>query len=729
MLDQQPDTLMSDIERLLDRSGYSAGTKEYARREFARGVDYYEEFAKRIGWAGSRVLDAGCGVGSWALGLAKCFDQVVALEHHSERLALSRDVFATLGVPNVTTLRGTIEALPFPDKSFDGVFCHGVIFLTDWRKSLAELVRVLVPGGRIYISFDSLPWWDHLIFDRWPDQPMMIPQATAMLHHQALELLSTIKVDKIGRYNRWMLLQRLVQGALVEGPRRSRLLSKENLTGKISRAFSRLALWGIWFSSIAVFGWINSRSETNIHPFSENSPNHEASVRAISVATSRILNYGSRQQRKEILHSLIRIISGTHANVGIVRRGYCIEAWQLRAAFSELGIETLQEGPDTTVNLTKSPLSIRSAYPHNLGVREIVGRKGDWGSDRISSREWLEFFRGRAKWAFDHTIANLVNPVVERVDITMGYDRVISEFYQQLGESLRWSFDIKTLVEDMTSGSTDADEKFLRIYRFVQDALFHHPTIQFRRYDGSIFTDPFTILLSGIGRCGHVAHVAKELFQAAGWPARVTQLDRHVCCEVLYQNRWRLVDADAFKSGLWPKNADGQWATLEEVKRDPALLDSLPAIGHQLSSEAGPAKDQLGRVIDGYVDTGLAWERPYVSAIYFGGTESPPAPPRIVASRSRRSVSVALADISPGTAKVEIWIGRRGRGFSYTDYPDESYMARPDGSIAHLLLEPVNYGNQIIIETDEDIVFINVAAHGKSTAPSTWYWPGRESIV
>lgn len=52
-----------------------------------------------------------------------------------------------------------IDALPYAGESFDAVFCYGVIFLTPWRQSLAELARVLKPGGTLYVNANGLGWY------------------------------------------------------------------------------------------------------------------------------------------------------------------------------------------------------------------------------------------------------------------------------------------------------------------------------------------------------------------------------------------------------------------------------------------------------------------------------------------------------------------------------------------------------------------------------------------
>ena len=68
-------------------------------------------------------------------------------------LDLARGNAAQAGATNVEFLQGTIEDVPLPDGSVDVVISNCVINLSiDKPKVLAEMFRVLAPGGRIGIS-------------------------------------------------------------------------------------------------------------------------------------------------------------------------------------------------------------------------------------------------------------------------------------------------------------------------------------------------------------------------------------------------------------------------------------------------------------------------------------------------------------------------------------------------------------------------------------------------
>jgi arsenite methyltransferase len=70
-----------------------------------------------------------------------------------EMLELARANAAKAGATNVEFLKGTIENVPLPDGSVDVVISNCVINLsTDKPKVLAEMFRVLAPGGRVGVS-------------------------------------------------------------------------------------------------------------------------------------------------------------------------------------------------------------------------------------------------------------------------------------------------------------------------------------------------------------------------------------------------------------------------------------------------------------------------------------------------------------------------------------------------------------------------------------------------
>lgn len=106
--------------------------------------------------SGERVLDLGSGGGIDVLLSARRVGEqgfAYGVDMTEEMLELARANADRAGVTNVEFLRGTIEEVPLPDASVDVVISNCVINLSvDKPKVLAEMFRVLVPGGRLGIS-------------------------------------------------------------------------------------------------------------------------------------------------------------------------------------------------------------------------------------------------------------------------------------------------------------------------------------------------------------------------------------------------------------------------------------------------------------------------------------------------------------------------------------------------------------------------------------------------
>lgn len=106
---------------------------------------------------GEQVLDVGCGTGSLALEAQQhvgANGRVCGIDPGDEQIARARAKAAWRRAP-VEFQHGVIEQLPFPDQTFDVVLSTLMMHhipASLRRQGVAEIARVLKPGGRVVIA-------------------------------------------------------------------------------------------------------------------------------------------------------------------------------------------------------------------------------------------------------------------------------------------------------------------------------------------------------------------------------------------------------------------------------------------------------------------------------------------------------------------------------------------------------------------------------------------------
>jgi SAM-dependent methyltransferase len=143
-----PDSTASSTGQVFAAVGWLDAHFEMARPEYeamVRAADF------QPGW---RVLDAGCGSGSylpWLAAVVGPSGALAALDLAPENVAAVRERVAAWGVAcPVAADAGSVLALPYSDDTFDGLWSSAVTqYLTDdeLQVALAECRRVVRPGG------------------------------------------------------------------------------------------------------------------------------------------------------------------------------------------------------------------------------------------------------------------------------------------------------------------------------------------------------------------------------------------------------------------------------------------------------------------------------------------------------------------------------------------------------------------------------------------------------
>lgn len=143
----------SEIDRRAERGVPSLAWRAGQERRFQMVCRYADP-------AGERVLDVGCGVGMYLAAFRRYTSHVFGVEVEREWACQARPCAA--GV-----VQAVGEALPFADGSFDLTFSHEVLeHVADDRATLAEMVRVTRPGGRIFLFVPNrlYPFETHGVF-------------------------------------------------------------------------------------------------------------------------------------------------------------------------------------------------------------------------------------------------------------------------------------------------------------------------------------------------------------------------------------------------------------------------------------------------------------------------------------------------------------------------------------------------------------------------------------
>lgn len=127
------------------------------RFDFKEELAFYfspeQEYALKQLWGeggpeGKRILEIGCGLGVFALFLAKQKAEVFVVDLSIERLKFLKSQATKLGLADrIKIVCGAAESLPFGQDVFDAIYTKSVLIHTNQEHASREAVRVLKKGG------------------------------------------------------------------------------------------------------------------------------------------------------------------------------------------------------------------------------------------------------------------------------------------------------------------------------------------------------------------------------------------------------------------------------------------------------------------------------------------------------------------------------------------------------------------------------------------------------
>jgi SAM-dependent methyltransferase len=118
------------------------------RRRARRRAELFVERAA-LG-PGRRVLELGCGTGIFLEMVARCGATIAAVDLSADLLARARERVKAMA--NVRLTRGNAMDMPYPTGAFDAVYGSSILHHLDLPRALAEVHRVLKPGGSIVFA-------------------------------------------------------------------------------------------------------------------------------------------------------------------------------------------------------------------------------------------------------------------------------------------------------------------------------------------------------------------------------------------------------------------------------------------------------------------------------------------------------------------------------------------------------------------------------------------------
>ena len=153
--------------KLKAETAYNAAADYFDAEPLAFWARYGRRTVERLRLRrGAHVLDVCCGTGASTLPAAQAVGpegKVIAVDLAGELLKLGQAKAQAAGLQCMEFRRGDMTDLGFPDGHFDAVVCvFGIFFVPDMETQVAELWRMVRPGGQLAITTWGARFWSPL---------------------------------------------------------------------------------------------------------------------------------------------------------------------------------------------------------------------------------------------------------------------------------------------------------------------------------------------------------------------------------------------------------------------------------------------------------------------------------------------------------------------------------------------------------------------------------------
>lgn len=164
-------------------------------------------------FSGQRVLVVGAGTGAESVVLSQRGAEVHGIEPDEKGVEIVQLKADLYNLPREHFQRGWAENIPYPDESFDFVYCYTVIeHVANIERSIDEMLRVCKVGGTVYIqTLDfRFPYEPHYKIMRLPFSPRWVTTLQLILQRRSPRFLQTVKMVTAPQLDRILLRRNAV---------------------------------------------------------------------------------------------------------------------------------------------------------------------------------------------------------------------------------------------------------------------------------------------------------------------------------------------------------------------------------------------------------------------------------------------------------------------------------------------------------------------------------------